>query len=187
MAGSKRGPFHPRSGDADRVAGPGGNNSAHATGLLLLLRLRPFLPKKEPLAETRKTFRAVFGGRYMPDERYVAQVALGARHFRYQKPPIFPTVFPDQDLRRIAVPTLLLVAAHEVLYAPRHALERARLLIPDLEADVVPEAGHFLSMEQAKIVDRRVVEFLGVARHGLEPDERSSVDVRRTSWQGGVS
>lgn len=155
--------------------------------VLLLLRLRPFRPKKEPLAETRKTFRTVFGGRYMPDERYVAQVALGARHFRYQKPPVFPTVFPDEDLRRIAVPTLLLVAAHDVVYTPRRALERARLLIPDLEADVVPEAGHFMSMEQAEIVDRRVLEFLGVAKHGAEPAEPSSVDVQRTSWQGGVS
>ena len=59
--------------------------------VLLLLRLRPFLPKKEPVAETRKTFRTVFRGRYMPDERYVAQVALGAQHLRYQRPPVFPT------------------------------------------------------------------------------------------------
>ena len=128
--------------------------------VLLLLRLRPFLPKKEPVAETRKTFQTVFGGRYMPDERYVTQVALGAQHFRYQRPPIFPTVFPDDDLRGIAAPTLLLVAEHEVVYSPRRALERARLLIPDLEADVVPNAGHFVSMEQAAIVDRRVLEFL---------------------------
>ncbi|HSL47629.1 MAG TPA: alpha/beta hydrolase [Candidatus Deferrimicrobiaceae bacterium] len=149
--------------------------------VLLLLRLRPFLPKKEPLAETRKTFRTVFGGRYMPDERYVAQVALGAQHFRYQKPPIFPTVFPDQDLRRIAAPTLLLVAAHEVMYNPGRALERARLLVPDLEAEVVPDAGHFVSMEQAEIVDRRVLEFLGVDRHGREPEEPSPGHIQRTS------
>jgi len=155
--------------------------------VLLLLRLRPFLPRKEPLAETRKTFRTVFGGRYMPDERYVAQVALGARHFRYQQPPVFPTVFPDEDLRRIGAPTLLLVADHEVIYAPRRALKRARQLIPDLEADVVRDAGHFVSMEQPAIVDRRVLEFLGVARRGLEPARPSGVGVQRTSKQGAVS
>jgi pimeloyl-ACP methyl ester carboxylesterase len=139
--------------------------------VFLLLRLRPMLPKREPLEETRKTFRTVFGGRYTPDQRYVAQVALGARHFRYQRPPIFPTVFSDEDLRRIAAPTLLLVAANDVVYAAGRALERAQRLIPDLEADVVPEAGHFVSMEQAPIVDRRVLAFLGVAKHGLEPEE----------------
>ncbi len=149
--------------------------------VLLLLRLRPILPKKEPLGETRKTFRTVFGGRFMPDERYVAQVALGAQHFRYQRPPVFPTVFPDEDLRRIAAPTLLLVAADDVVYTPGRALERARRLIPDLEADVVPEAGHFVSMEQADIVDRRVLEFLRVAKHGLKPEEQSNQSVQRAS------
>jgi hypothetical protein len=34
--------------------------------VLLLLRLRPFLPKKEPLAETRKTFRRVLGAAICP-------------------------------------------------------------------------------------------------------------------------
>jgi pimeloyl-ACP methyl ester carboxylesterase len=138
------------------------------------LRLRPFLPKKEPLAETRKTFRTVFGGRFMPDELYVAQVALGAQHFRYQRPPVFPTVFSDEDLRAIVAPTLLLVAAHEVVYKPSRALQRARRLLPDLEADVVADAGHFVSMERADVVDQRVLEFLGVARHGLEPTQPSS-------------
>jgi pimeloyl-ACP methyl ester carboxylesterase len=151
--------------------------------VLVLLRLRPFLPKKEPMAETRETFQKVFGGRYMPDDRYVAQVALGARHFRYQTPPIFPTVFPDEDLRRIAAPTLLLVAAHEVLYTPGRALERARLLIPDLEADVVPGAGHFVSMEQADIVDRRVLEFLGGVRDGT----RAAIHFGRPGHSGAAS
>lgn len=137
--------------------------------VLLVLRLRPFLPKREPLVETRKTFRTVFGGRYMPDERYVAQVAFGAQHFRYQQPPVFPTVFPDEDLRRISAPTLLLVADHEVVYRPRSAVRRARRLIPNLAAEVVPEAGHFMSMEQAEIVDRRVVAFLGEPKRVSEP------------------
>ena len=159
---------------------PAGTMRPMRLPVLLLLRLRPFLPKKDPLTETRKTFRMVFGGRYMPDERYVAQVALGARHFRYQKPPIFPTVFPDEDLRRIAVPTLLLVAAHEVLYTPGRALQRARALIPELEADIVPDAGHFVSMEQSELVDRRVLEFMGEAGHGLEPGEASRGDLQRT-------
>jgi pimeloyl-ACP methyl ester carboxylesterase len=153
--------------------------------VLLLLRLRPFLPKKEPVAETRKTFRTVFEGRFMPEERYVAQVALGAQHFRYQRPPVFPTVLPDDDLRRITAPTLLLVAEHDVVYTPRRALERARLLIPDLDADVVPNAGHFVTMERADIVDRRVLEFLEAAKHGLEPAQRYSAGVQETSHQRG--
>lgn len=51
-----------------------------------------------------------------------------------------------------------------------------------MEAEVVPDAGHFVSMEQAEIVDRRVLEFLGVDRHGREPEEPSPVGhIQRTS------
>lgn len=68
------------------------------------------------------------------------------------------------------------------MYNPGRALKRARLLVPDLEAEVVPDAGHFVSMEQAEIVDRRVLEFLGVDRHGREPEEPSPVGhIQRTS------
>jgi pimeloyl-ACP methyl ester carboxylesterase len=123
----------------------------------------------------------------MPDESCVAQITFGAQHFRCQRPPVFPTVFPDEDLRAIAAPTLLLVAAREVLYNPRRALKRARRLIRDLEADVIPDAGHFVSMEHADIVDRRVLEFLGVAKHRLEPAQPSSMGVQRTSEPGGLS
>lgn len=49
------------------------------------------------------------------------------------------------------------------------------------------EAGHLMSMEKAAIVDRRVLEFLSIAKHDPEPGEPSSVDVQRTYWQGGVS
>jgi pimeloyl-ACP methyl ester carboxylesterase len=153
--------------------------------VLLAMHLRPFLPKKAPLVETRKTFRTVFGGRYMPDERYVAQVALGAQHFRYQQPPVFPTVFSDGDLRRILVPALLLVADHEVVYSPRRALQRARRLIPNLEADVVSEAGHFMSMEQAEVVNRRVLAFLREPTYTSEPAARSAHESSMPSPRGG--
>jgi pimeloyl-ACP methyl ester carboxylesterase len=131
----------------------------------LLLRLRPVLPKQDPLAETRRTFRRVFGDRYMPDDRYTTQVALGAQHFRYQRPPVFPTVLSDEDLRRIDAPTLLLLAGQEVVYNPRRALKRARRCLTDLQADVIPNAGHFLSMERADVVDQRVSAFLDAVEH----------------------
>ena len=49
-----------------------------------------------------------------------------------------PTVFSDDELRAMRVPTLLLIGDHEVIYDPATALARARRLIPDFEGELVP-------------------------------------------------
>jgi pimeloyl-ACP methyl ester carboxylesterase len=40
------------------------------------------------------------------------------------------------------------------------AFNRARRLIPHLEAEMFPKTGHILSMEQPEIVDARILKFL---------------------------
>jgi pimeloyl-ACP methyl ester carboxylesterase len=71
-----------------------------------------------------------------------------------------PTVFPDDDFRRLDAPTLLLVGEHEIFYQPHAALERARRLLPHLEAEILPHAGHALSMEQPRTVNEHMLQFL---------------------------
>ena len=65
---------------------------------------------------------------------------LGLKHFRV--PPetarVMPTVFSDDELRAMRVPTLLLIGDHEVICDPATALARARRLIPDFEGELVP-------------------------------------------------
>ena len=65
---------------------------------------------------------------------------LGLKHFRV--PPetarVMPTVFSDDELRAMRVPTLLLIGDHEVISDPATALARARRLIPDFEGELVP-------------------------------------------------
>ena len=62
---------------------------------------------------------------------------LGLKHFRM--PPetlrVMPTVFSDDELRAMRVPTLLLIGDHEVISDPKKALARARRLIPDFEVN----------------------------------------------------
>jgi pimeloyl-ACP methyl ester carboxylesterase len=116
------------------------------------------LPKGDGLARARRVFASM---RMRPDEPLLQQVALGAEHFGYQRPPVFPWAFSDDDLGRISAPTLLLVAGQETLYNPGRALERARRLLPNLvDSDVVPGAGHFVSAARPDLVDSRVVAHL---------------------------
>lgn len=107
------------------------------------------------------------------DERLADQMFLAVKHFRFPKGGIYPTVFSDDELRMLHLPTLLLIGNHEVIYDPNQALNRAVRLIPGIRAELIPDAGHLLIMEQAETVNRRVVEFLestrGVMAERLTP------------------
>jgi pimeloyl-ACP methyl ester carboxylesterase len=125
---------------------------------LLFRGLQHALPTGDPLRRTRQTFKLV---RFMPNDRFVEQTALGLEHFREQRPPVLPRRFSNDDLCRIVAPTLLFVADNEVLYHAHKALERGRRLIPRLEASgVVPGAGHFVSMARPDFVNARLLGFL---------------------------
>jgi pimeloyl-ACP methyl ester carboxylesterase len=87
---------------------------------------------------------------------------LGLKHFRMPLATvrILPAVVPDQALRSLHVPTLLLIGDHEVISDPVRALERARRLIPDFRGELVPGSGHEMCSSQHQLVDARILEFL---------------------------
>lgn len=72
---------------------------------------------------------------------------------------IMPCAFSDAELRQILSPVLLLVGDQDRLNPPA-ALERARHTMPRLEAAMIPNAGHFLSMDHAEDINERILKFL---------------------------
>ena len=73
---------------------------------------------------------------------------------------MYPTVFTDQELRRIELPALLLIGAKEKIYNPNKAIERAQRWMADLTAEIISNAGHLLIMDQPEIINARILEFL---------------------------
>ena len=73
---------------------------------------------------------------------------------------MFPTVFTDDELKRIDLPVLLLIGAREKIYQPQKAMERAQRCLSDLTAEIIPEAGHLLIMDRPEIVNTRILIFL---------------------------
>ncbi|TWM34342.1 putative carboxylesterase nap [Bacillus paralicheniformis] len=71
----------------------------------------------------------------------------------------FPYVFTDDELKSVKVPILLLLGEHEVIYDPQSALHRASTFVPGIEAEIIKQAGHVLSMEQPQYVNERVLRF----------------------------
>ncbi len=95
------------------------------------------------------------------NELFVEQFVLGVKNFR-PRPHIrvLPSVFTDDELQQIKAYTLLLIGGKEVIYDPEVAVNRAKQLIPNIEAEVVPNASHGLPLEQAELVNERILEFL---------------------------
>jgi pimeloyl-ACP methyl ester carboxylesterase len=85
-----------------------------------------------------------------------------------------PVLFPDDRLRAMRVPTLLLIGDHEVICDPATALALARRLFPDVRGELVPQSSHDMCFTQHRIVDARVLDFLKKTR----TDDRGAIPER---------
>jgi len=75
------------------------------------------------------------------------------------QPPIRAVVFTDSELRSVKVPALVLIGEHSVIYNPQRVYQRAPRLIPNVQAEIIPDASHALNAEKAELVNLRILEF----------------------------
>jgi pimeloyl-ACP methyl ester carboxylesterase len=89
----------------------------------------------------------------------VEDAFIGLRCFKL-KMPVTPTVLADQELQSLTMSTLFLVGEHEVVYPAQKAIQRIRKVAPQIHTAIIPNAGHDLTIVQAEMVNRKVLEFL---------------------------
>jgi pimeloyl-ACP methyl ester carboxylesterase len=82
--------------------------------------------------------------------------------FRCFKPKqlVNPTVLDDGELRSIRVPALFLVGENEKIYSARKAVRRLNKVAPHIKTEIIPGAGHDLTIVQAEMVNGKVLDFL---------------------------
>ena len=90
---------------------------------------------------------------YIARLRSITALAGRERHWS-------PSVFTDEELRKIRVPVLLLIGDHEVIYKPEKAIRRAVRHVPDLKAEIIPNANHNAQYTAAARVNERILAFL---------------------------
>lgn len=110
----------------------------------------------------RSTLQAQAHRGFVPDETFVRLMEAMTAHARTNV--LFPSVYGDEELRRITSPTLVLIGEQEVLYDPRAALARALRLIGDARGELVPDCSHLLIMERHEAVNRAILDFLSGQR-----------------------
>lgn len=86
-------------------------------------------------------------------------VLVAFRTFRQRLPN--PKRLSDDQLRRIATPTLLLLAADTRIYDPSQVAKRASRLLATVEIETTPNAGHGLPFQYPDQVLSRLMTFIG--------------------------
>ncbi|MBA3706446.1 MAG: alpha/beta hydrolase [Bacteroidetes bacterium] len=69
------------------------------------------------------------------------------------------TPFSDEQLKSLKVPVLVLIGDNDIINNNK-SLKQVRKLLPDVETEMIRNAGHFLSIDQKEIVNKRIIDFL---------------------------
>lgn len=82
--------------------------------------------------------------------------------FQQSREFVQPSVYTDEELRRISCPTTVLIGEHEVIYknGPRVALQRAQAIIPGARTHLISNAAHVLTLDNPEETNRLVLEAL---------------------------
>jgi pimeloyl-ACP methyl ester carboxylesterase len=70
------------------------------------------------------------------------------------------SIFTDDELCQINIPTLLLIGDRERVIDPVRVLERARRLMPNIQAELIENAGHLMPVDQPDATNERILKFL---------------------------
>lgn len=101
-----------------------------------------------------------FAKGFLINKRFHEQFVCGLKYCNFLSR-VFPSVLTDEELKQILVPTLFMVGDKEVVMTSNaDAIIRAKKLISNIETEIVPNAGHLISMEQPSFINISILKFL---------------------------
>jgi pimeloyl-ACP methyl ester carboxylesterase len=84
---------------------------------------------------------------------------LAKATFGFRRRHVVPTPLTDDQLGRITAPALVLVGGHSQLYDAREVAARATAQMPNVVAEIVPEASHDLVLRHPDELAERIIAF----------------------------
>ncbi|RTY95065.1 alpha/beta fold hydrolase [Flavobacterium sp. GT3R68] len=69
------------------------------------------------------------------------------------------TQFSDANLKSLNIPVMVLIGDHDIVNSEK-IFKKAHKLIPNVETEVIKDAGHFLSIDQSDIINKKILNFL---------------------------
>jgi pimeloyl-ACP methyl ester carboxylesterase len=104
-------------------------------------------------------YRGASARHHVGDPAIFRQWVLGVQALARRIP--FRPAFGDDEFPALKMPVLMLVGDREIMYDARSAVMRAKQLIPGIEAEIIPGAGHLLLQDQPEMVAERIIQSLG--------------------------
>lgn len=113
-------------------------------------------PKRENL---RKVLETLSSNVDKIDQTFIDQYYIGSEEAKIHKVMAEMTPFDDAELKLIDIPVLLLIGDQDFINKDKN-LSKADSLFPNVKSSIVTDAGHFLSIDQAKTVNEQLLDFL---------------------------
>jgi pimeloyl-ACP methyl ester carboxylesterase len=113
-------------------------------------------PKRKKLRHVLETMTANVDN---INQVYINQYYIATKEAVVSKCILKMTPFSDDQLSSLKVPVLVLIGDEDIINNDKSLL-KAKKLIPDVQTGKISNAGHFLSIDQADEVNKKVLEFL---------------------------
>lgn len=91
-------------------------------------------------------------------QAYIDQYYMGLEQSSISRCFMDMTPFSDEELRSLDMPVLVLIGDRDIINNEK-SLKRAKKLIRHIEVGTIKHAGHFLSMDQADVINKAMVDF----------------------------
>lgn len=92
-------------------------------------------------------------------EQALSHAQLSVRTFALPIPP-WPKVLTDAEWKGLAAPCLFVIGENEKIYSADAAVRRLNRVAPQVKAEVIPGAGHDMTLVRPGAVTSRVLDFL---------------------------
>lgn len=112
-------------------------------------------PKREKLRSVLQTMTCNVDSM---KQVYIDQYYMGLEQSSISKCFMDMTPFSDKELKSLDMPVLVLIGDRDIINNEK-SLKRARKLIRHIEVGTIKHAGHFLSMDQADVINKTMVDF----------------------------
>ena len=89
---------------------------------------------------------------------YLNQYYLATKKGIFHKCFLQMTPFSDKDLKTLKMPILVLIGDHDIINSAK-SLKRAKKVFSNLMAEEVKNSGHFLSFDQAELINKKLLDF----------------------------
>ena len=93
------------------------------------------------------------------NQTYINQYFLATQQASINMSILRMQPFSKSKLKRLNMPILLMVGDHDMINGS-HSLSKAQDYVSNITTSIIPHAGHFLSMDQAEMVNNQLVNFL---------------------------